>query len=135
MDYQTLMDRRGIENEIRQLERDIVKKEAEANAATSVLSHSPRAPGAGGDKVGRIATELVYLRGELEKCEAERREVQEYISSIVDSTMRTAVRKYFVQGKSWATVAAEMNYDESGIRRKVGKFLGRKSCRKIPHNP
>ena len=125
MDYQTLMNRRGIENEIRQLERDIARKEAEANAATSVLSHSPRAPSGNKDKVARIATELVYLRGELAKCRAEQQEVQEYISSIQDSTMRTALRKYFVQCKPWTVVASEMHYDESGIRRKVGKFLGR----------
>lgn len=125
MDYQTLMNRRGIENEIRQLERDIARKETEANAATSVLSHSPRAPGGGGDKVGRIAAELVYLRGELEKRIAERDEVLQYIGEISNSIMRTAIRMYFVQGKSWKAVGLAVGYDESGIRRRVDKFLGR----------
>lgn len=125
MDYQTLMNRRGIENEIRQLERDIVRKETEKAAATSVLSHSPRAPRGNKDKVARLATDLVYLQSELKRCVAERDAVREYISSIEDSTMRTAMRKYFVQCKPWTVVASEMNYDESTIRRKVGKFLGR----------
>ena len=123
MDYQTLMDRRGIDNEIRQLERDVASKEAEANAATSVLSHSPRAPGAGGDKVGRIATELVYLRGELDKRIAERDEVLQYIDSLSDSTMRTVLRMHFVQGQSWKKTARAVHYDESAIRRKVKKIF------------
>ena len=123
MDYQTLMNRRGIENEIRQLERDIARKETEANAATSVLSHSPRAPGGGGDKVGRIAAELVYLRGELEKRIAERDEVLQYIGTVENSTIRTALRMHFVQGQSWMRTAQVVRYDESWVRRKVKRLL------------
>lgn len=125
MDYQTLMNRRGIENEIRQLERDIARKETEANAATSVLSHSPRAPGGGGDKVGRIAAELVYLRGELGKRIAERDEMLQYIGTVENSTIRTALRLYILRGCGWRKIAREMNYSKSGINKKVLSFLKR----------
>lgn len=119
------MNRRGIEDEIRQLERDIARKEAEKAAATSVLSHSPRAPCGNSDKVARLATEIVYLTSELEKCRAEYDEVIQYIGTISNSVMRTAIRMYFVQGKPWRIVGAAVGYDESGIRRRVDKFLGR----------
>ena len=132
MDYQTLMNRRGIEDEIRQLERDIMKKENECAAATSLLSHLPRAPIGNSDKIARIATELAYLRRELEKCKRQREEVREYISSVPDSEIRSAMRKYFVQRKTWAVVASELNFEESGIRKKVERFLKRSKC---PENP
>lgn len=123
MDYQTLMNRRGIENEIRQLERDIARKEAEKSAATSVLSHSPRAPSVNKDKVARLATELVYLRGELGKRIAERDEVLQYISSIENSTIRIALHLYILRGYGWRRTAREMNYSKSGINKKVRAFL------------
>ena len=123
MDYQTLMNRRGIEEEIRQLERDIARKEVEANSATSVLSHSPRAPSISNDKVARLATELVYLRGELEKRMSECDEIKRYISSIENSSIRTAMRLYFIRGYGWRRVARETSYSKSGINKKVMAFL------------
>lgn len=123
MDYQTLMGRRGIEKEIRQLERDIARKEAEKAAATSVLSHSPRAPSGNNDKVARLATEIVYLRGELEKRASERDEVEQYISSVKNSSIRDAMRLYFIKGYGWRRVARETSYSKSGINKKVMAFL------------
>lgn len=128
MDYQTLMNRRGIENEIRQLERDIARKEAEANAATSVLSHSPRAPSGNSDKVAEIATDLAYLRGELKKRKAERDEIREYISTIENSDVRKALRLYFIKGMGWREVSSEFiastrPYSMGGIYKKCLRFL------------
>lgn len=122
MDYQTLIHRKGIESEIRQLERDIARKETEAAAATSILSHQPRPPRAG-DKVGRLAAEIADLQIELKKRIAERDEVQRYISSIPDSDVRTALRMYFLQGKSWLKVGRVLYCDESTIRRRVKRYI------------
>ena len=122
------MCRRGIEKEIRQLERDIARKESECAASTSVLSHSPRAPSADRDKVARLATEIVYLRGELEKRVSERDEMLRYIESVPDAVTRTAMRLYFIRGYSWRRIAREVNYSRTGITKKVHNFL--KECPK-----
>ncbi len=125
MNYETLVLRCGLEKEIRQLERSIARRENEKAAATSVLSHSPMAPSVDRDRIARLATDIVYLRGELEKRVRERDEVLAFITDIPDSTLRTAIRLHFVEGYSWEKVGRKVHYDESTIRKKVNKYLGR----------
>lgn len=125
MNYDTLVLRAGIEKEIRQLERSIARREGEKAAATSVLSHTPTAPSIDRDKVSRLATDIVYLRGELEKRIRERDEVLTFIESIPDSTLRTAIRLHFVEGFTWLKVGRVLHYDESTIRKKVNTYLER----------
>ena len=125
MNYRTLVLRAGIEKEIRQLERSIARRESEKAAATSVLSHAPMAPSIDHDKVSRLATDIVYLREELKKRIVERDEVLSFIGGIPDSTLRTAIRLHFVEGFTWDRIGRILHYDESTIRRKVNRYLGR----------
>ncbi len=128
MDYQTLMNRKGLDAEIRQLEYDIAAKETEKSAAISVLSHSPRSPSVKHDKIERLAVELVDLRNDLKRRQEERNEVQRYISSLKNSDARTALRLHCLHGYSWEAVANKMttmgrSYSKGGIYKKCMRIL------------
>lgn len=128
MDYQTLINRNGLDAEIRQLEHDIAEKETERSAAISLLSHSPRAPSVKHDKIERLAVELADLRKDLKLRQDERDEVRQYISSIENSDVRTALRLYCLRGYGWEAVANKMSvmgrrYSMGGIYKKCLRYL------------
>lgn len=63
----------------------------------------------------------------------QRQRMEQYILSIQDSEVRTAMRAYYLQGKTWQQVAFALGVtDESTPRRKVLNFL---SNPENPENP
>lgn len=126
MTHQQLVDCMGIEREISKIEKDIMREEAKANATTVTLTNQPHTPGKS-DKVGNGASKLADLRRELKLRQEERDRRNAYISSIPSSILRTAFKLRYVDGRSWIYIGRIVGYDESGIRRKVKKYLDKKS--------
>ena len=116
---------REIENEKERLRR----LESRAYAVGAAPADSmPRAPGVS-RKTERYAVAIASIRASIEenikRCEVERAKLLEYISGVEDSLTREIFRLRFVEGLSWAEVAARVGGGNTveGIRKRVYRYL------------
>ncbi len=116
---------REIETERERLRR----LEGQAYAAGAASADSmPRAPGVS-RKTERYAVAIASIRQAIEanliRCQEERAKLEAYISGIDDSLTREIYRLRFVEGQSWAEVAAHVGGGNTveGIRKRVYRYL------------
>ena len=119
--HDELLKRRGIYEECRFLERCIARKEAERKAVLSVSGDVEPLTG----KADRLLREIADCQTALDKCEAIRTEVEEFIARTPDSEVRLGLRLPYLHGFTWMQIGVKLGHDESYIRRKIDKYLCR----------
>lgn len=96
--------------------------------ATSNLTGMPHASGVS-DKVAFFVTEIEDMSRQVERLQqevdAERKRVEEYISSIKDDRTRTIGRLRFLHCMSWKEVSFIMgrSYSEESVKKRFYKFM------------
>ena len=114
---------RGIDDEIERVREKIRKAKERAESTVGEIHDTPSSGGNPADKVGDGAAEIVYLRNMLARLERKKQARDRYIDGIVDAKARDAVRMVYVDCMSWRAAAASLDMSESGIRKKVRRYV------------
>ena len=59
----------------------------------------------------------------------QRLKIEQWLATVNDAELRTAVRMKYVEGKTWERIGQELHLDGSWVRRRVKELLD------SPHNP
>lgn len=90
----------------------------------------PKGKGSTSDKVGKLATEIVYLKDKLElklkESYIERNRIEQFLDSIEDREIRLIFRLRHVNCMNWRAIGRELGYDHSVVFRKHKNFLQQK---------
>lgn len=113
--------------EIRKLEEDIEQMESSV-LRSPCLDGMPRGSGTS-DRVGKIATQLAFLKKKLElkrqELMLERSRIELFLDSIEDGEIRLIFRLRHINCMDWRSIGGELHRDHSWIRRKYNKYLGK----------
>lgn len=119
-------------NELRQYRRlgeeieDLKQRIAElrnASLKSPKLDGMPRAPGGSGDPIGATIARIDSLEARLAADEADRRLIENVISSVQDVSERMVLRHRYMDDMSWEQIAEAMNYSIQHIYRIHGTAL------------
>lgn len=123
-----------LNREIVEQQRRIQELEDLATGCCSKITGMPAIKGMA-DKIGKYAAEIADLKGlldlNLKKCFYELNRLNRFIESVEDSQMRMILALRFVNGLSWAQVAASIGGGNTdiGVQMQVNRFLQKyKSC-------
>ena len=114
---------RGIDGEIERLRERIRKARAKATGTVGVLGDVPPSGGTVRDRVGDGVAEILRLEAELRRKERQKAMRDRYIDAISDATTRDALRMIYVDGMSWRAAASAVGKTESGLRKRVRRYM------------
>ena len=125
----------------REIEMDHSRLAELESQATSLSSPQfdgmPHAPGYS-DKIARCVAEIVDLKAIIaakqQQCLYERNRLERYIANVPDSLIRQILTLRYVDGKSWAQVAAVIGCSttEDSVKKTCYRYLKEESCPKCP---
>lgn len=126
MQFEDLKGLKGIDRAIEQKEHRIALLLAKPLSTTTNLSGAPGRSGTS-DKVGDGAVQIVdrlpMLQHELRQLVRKQSTLTEYIAGIDDCVVQSAVEQYVYLGKTWEQIGSGFHYSESGIRKRVKKYM------------
>lgn len=105
---------RGIEDEIRQLERMRRTAYERATGCTAPITPVP-AHGAGGDSASEYAHYDGLLQRKIEELHAVMAEIESTIERVPDERYRRLLRWRYLEQHTWEQVAVDMNYSYSQV--------------------
>ena len=129
MKFEDLKKLQGIDTAIELKEHEIATLRARPLSTVPELSGIPKGVGVSdivGDGLGNIYVREPKLQGELALLRRKKAELEKYISSIDDITVRSAIEQFVYHGRTWQNIALRFNYSESGIRYKVKAYMERR---------
>lgn len=119
--------------EIKKFEEDIERMESSV-LGSPLLDGMPRGSGTS-DRVGKIATQLAFLKKKLElkrqELMLERSRIEMFLDSIEDGEIRLIFRLRHVNCMDWRSIGAEIGYDHTVAFRKHRKYLQQKQQGKV----
>lgn len=124
MEFKDLKRIRGMHRMAERKESEIQRLAAKAVSTVSSLTGMPRAPGCH-DKVGDGASAIADEKAALRKLRMRLEEFKEYTENIDDADVQSAVEQYVYERRTWQSIGMRLCYSESGIRKKVKKYLER----------
>lgn len=87
----------------------------------------PKGKGGTSDKVGRLATEIVYLKDKLElklkESYIERNRIEKFLDSIEDREIRLIFRLRHVNCMNWRAIGKELGYEHTTVFKKYRKYF------------
>lgn len=113
---------RGIEDEIRQLERMRRAAYERATGCTAPINPAP-AHGAGSDSAASYAHYDGLLRRKIEELHAVKAEIESTIERVPDERYRRLLRGRYLEQHTWERLAVDMNYSYMQVCRLHGRAL------------
>lgn len=105
---------RGIEDEIRQLERMRRAAYERATGCTAPINPAP-AHGAGGDSTAAYAHYDGLLQRKIDELHAVKAEIESVIERVPDERYRRLLRGRYLEQHTWEQIAVDMNYSYSQV--------------------
>lgn len=137
MTIKELSKYRNLKIEILQMKDRIIELE-QTSINLSQITGMPFSSGNISNPTERVALKLAKLKNKLikkmEKLVDKEIKIEDFLESVDDDNIRIIIRKRFFEGKSWAIVGKELNFDRTTPYYHLKKYLKEREVQDVKVN-
>ncbi len=120
-----------LNKETAQLQKELLELRQRGINILPVLSDMPKGGGSR-DKLSDYVAEVVILEEtiklNLQRIFYERNRLERFIADIPESDVRLIMRLRHINGMTWDSIAVELGYTESGVRKRYNRYFKKVSA-------